>query len=421
MAINEEPVETEKKFADTQKHLLLNGRNIVLVGTAHVSAQSIEEVNSTIEKERPDTVAIELDKKRLSSLEDPESWRKMDIIKVLKNRQGFLMLANIVLAGYQKRMGQASGVKPGDEMVGAINKSKKLGIPQVMVDRDITATLRRAWAVNSFWGKCKLLSALIASAFSKEETNPEEIEKLKQSSEMDSMMAELADYMPKVKKVLIDERDRYLASHIWDCEGNKVLAVLGAGHLPGVESYLKKLAAGEVSSDCSDIEIIPKKSVAGKIAAWIIPVLIVALIVLGFIFGGRKTGADMVKTWILNNSILAAIGTLIAGGHPLTILTSFVAAPITSLCPAIGVGVVAGIVQAFVSKPKVEDMENIQNDSNSFKGFYKNRILKVLLVFVLSSVGSAIGTFTAGTTLVISIKTFFGRIIDFFKNLFVHN
>ena len=414
-------VDTEKKadsVPQTQKRLSLNGREIVLIGTAHVSAESITEVTASIENEKPDTVAIELDQKRLASLEDPESWRKMDIIKVLKKKQGFLMLANIVLAGYQKRMGQNAGVKPGDEMVAAINKAKEMNIPQVMVDREIATTLRRAWAANSLWGKCKLLSALIASAFSKEETDPAEIEKLKQSSEMDSMMTELSEYMPKVKQVLIDERDRYLASHIWESSGNKVLAVLGAGHLPGVEAYLNKLASGEEKSDCSDIDVVPKKSVAGKIISWAIPVLIVALIVLGFVFGGKKVGADMIKTWILNNSILAAIGTLLAGGHPLTILAAFVSAPITSLCPAVGVGLVAGLVQAFVGKPKVEDIERLQTDSNSFKGFYKNRILKVLLVFFLSSLGSAIGTFTAGTTLVISIKNFFSKIVDFFKNLF---
>ncbi|MBQ4237062.1 MAG: TraB/GumN family protein [Treponema sp.] len=414
-------VDTEKKadsVPQTQKRLSLNGREIVLIGTAHVSAESIKEVTASIENEKPDTVAIELDQKRLASLEDPESWRKMDIIKVLKKKQGFLMLANIVLAGYQKRMGQNAGVKPGDEMVAAINKAKEMNIPQVMVDREIATTLRRAWAANSLWGKCKLLSALIASAFSKEETDPAEIEKLKQSSEMDSMMTELSEYMPKVKQVLIDERDRYLASHIWESSGNKVLAVLGAGHLPGVEAHLNKLASGEEKSDCSDIDVVPKKSVAGKIISWAIPVLIVALIVLGFVFGGKKVGADMIKTWILNNSILAAIGTLLAGGHPLTILAAFVSAPITSLCPAVGVGLVAGLVQAFVGKPKVEDIERLQTDSNSFKGFYKNRILKVLLVFFLSSLGSAIGTFTAGTTLVISIKNFFSKIVDFFKNLF---
>ena len=160
------------------------------------------------------------------------------------------------------------------------------------------------------------------------------------------------------------------------------------------------------------------KKIRSSIIMQLICIVFVVLIVLGFVFGGKKVGADMIKTWILNNSILAAIGTLIAGGHPLTILAAAVSAPITSLCPAVGVGIVAGLVQAFVGKPKVEDIERLQTDSNTFKGFYKNRILKVLLVFMLSSVGSAIGTFTAGTSLIISIKNFFGKIAEFFKGLF---
>ncbi len=409
-----------QQIPQTQRRVVANGREILLVGTAHVSAESIVEVQNTIETERPDSVAIELDQKRLKSLEDPEAWRKMDIIKVLKNKQGFLMLANIVLAGYQKRMGQSANVKPGEEMMAAITKAKELNIPQVMVDREIATTLRRAWASNSLWGKCKLLSALIVSAFSKEETDPSEIEKLKQTSEMDSMMNELSEYMPKVKQVLIDERDRYLASHIWEAQGNKVLAVLGAGHLPGVEAHLKKIAAGEESTDCSDIDCIPKKSVGSKILSWLLPILIIGLIVLGFVFGGKKIGTGMVKTWVINNSILAAIGTLIAGGHPLTILAAFISAPFTSLCPVIGVGMVTGILQAIFSKPKVEDMENLQNDSSTFKGFYKNRILKILLIFVFSTIGSAIGSVTAGASIFITLRTFFGKIGTFIKGLFIH-
>lgn len=414
MTINEES-EAQTPLPATQRELKLNGRTITLVGTAHVSAESIKEVKAAITERKPGAVAIELDEKRLASLEDSESWRKMDIIKVLKNKQGFLMLANIVLAGYQKRMGQSAGVKPGDEMVAAIETARELNIPQVMVDRPIATTLRRAWAVNSFWGKCQLMSSLIVSAFSKEETSPEEIEKLKRQSEMDSMMAELSDYMPKVKQVLIDERDRYLASRIWQCPGDSVLAVLGAGHLPGVEAHLEKLASGEESPDCSDIDVVPEKSLGSKIAAWLIPALIVALIVLGFVFGGKEIGMDMLGRWIVWNSIPAAIGALLAAGHPVTILTAFISAPITSLCPFIGVGIVSGIVQAFVCKPKVEDMENMQTDATSLKGFYKNKILRVLLILVLTTIGSSIGTITAGASFVVTIKSFFGKILSLFK------
>ena len=292
-----------------------------------------------------------------------------------------------------------------DEMRAADNCAKERDIPVAMVDRPIQVTLRRAWAVNSFWGKCKLISALLASAFDKEEVSGEQIENLKNSSEMDSMMKELADYMPVVKKVLIDERDRYLASKIWDCKGKKTLAVLGAGHLPGVEAYLKELAAGKTSSDVSDISEVPPKKVGSKIAGWTIAALIVALIAAGFVYGGITKGAQLLGAWVLWNSALAGLGTILAFGHPLAVLTAIVGAPFTSLCPLVGVGLFTGLVQATFCKPKVSDMETLQDDL-TLKGFYKNRILRVLLVFFLSSLGSSIGTFAAGANFAVVIAEF---------------
>lgn len=402
----------------TQKHLLLNGRNIILIGTAHVSEESVKEVVQAIENEKPDTVAIELDEKRYQSLNDPDSWRNMDIVKVLKQKNGFLMLANIILSSYQKKMGVGTGVKPGDEMLAAIKKAEEMNIPCSMVDRPITVTLRRAWARNSIIGKCNLLAALLGAAFSKEEVSAEQIESLKVKSEMDGMMEELAESMPGVKEVLIDERDRYLASHIWDSKGEKILAVLGAGHLNGVISHLEKLASCQENSNCSDIESVPDKSAGAKAVAWIIPLVIIALIVIGFIFGGASKGWNMLGSWVMWNGILAAIGTIIACGHPLAVIVSFVGAPLTSLCPLIGIGIVSGIVQALVCKPKVDDLAHIQEDSGSIKGFYKNRILRTLLVFILSSLGSSIGTFIAGATFVKIISSFWDKIIISLKTLF---
>ena len=383
-------------MSQTEKVLEFNGRKFILIGTAHISKESCLEVENAVAEKKPDVVAIELDEGRYSSLNDSESWRNLDIVKVLKKKQGFLLLANLMLSSFQKRMGQNVGVKPGDEMRAADNAAKKLNIPVALVDRPIQTTLSRAWSLNSFWGKCKLLAALISSAFSKEEVSGEEIENLKNSSEMDSMMKELSDYMPGIKKVLIDERDRYLASKIWDCKGNTVLAVLGAGHLPGVIEHLKKLASSSVSSDCSDIEVVPPKKKSSRIIGWIIPVIIVAAIAAGFIYGGKTKGSQMVGSWVLWNAVLSAVGAIIALGHPLTVLVAFVAAPVTSLCPVIGVGMFTGLVQAVIQKPKVRDMELLQDEVSSVKGFYKNRILKVLLVFVLSTLGSAAGTFIAG-------------------------
>lgn len=392
-------------MSNTQKVLTLNGRTITLIGTAHISQDSINEVTEAIKTQKPDCVAIELDQKRCDSIKNPDSWRQLDIIKVLKRGEGFLLLANLVLASFQKRMGQNVGVRPGDEMVAAMKVAEELNIPTTMVDRPIQTTLRRAWAKNSLWGKCKLLSAMISSAFTSEKISSEEIEELKNNSEMDSMMKELSDYMPTVKEVLIDERDKYLASHIWESEGSSIIAVLGAGHLPGVQAYLEKIAAGQESTDTTEIANIPSKTLGAKIKGWIIPAIIVILIGMGFYFGGRNKGTELVLSWVLWNGALSAIGSIIAAAHPLTILVSFIGAPITSLCPFVGVGFLTGITQAFICKPKVKDIEDLSTDAGSLKGFYKNRVLKVLLVFILSSLGSSIGTFVSGADIISKLSS----------------
>jgi pheromone shutdown-related protein TraB len=392
-------------MSNTQKVLTLNGRTITLIGTAHISQDSINEVTEAIKTQKPDCVAIELDQKRCDSIKNPDSWRQLDIIKVLKRGEGFLLLANLVLASFQKRMGQNVGVRPGDEMVAAMKVAEELNIPTTMVDRPIQTTLRRAWAKNSLWGKCKLLSAMISSAFTSEKISSEEIEELKNNSEMDSMMKELSDYMPTVKEVLIDERDKYLASHIWESKGSNIIAVLGAGHLPGVQAYLEKIAAGQESTDTTEIANIPSKTLGAKIKGWIIPAIIIILIGMGFYFGGKNKGTELVLSWVLWNGALSAIGSIIAAAHPLTILVSFIGAPITSLCPFVGVGFLTGITQAFICKPKVKDIEDLSTDAGSLKGFYKNRVLKVLLVFILSSLGSSIGTFVSGADIISKLSS----------------
>lgn len=396
-------------MSQTQKTLELNGRKITLVGTAHVSKESIEEVTDTIRQLMPDSVAIELDEKRADSIQNSEKYSQLDIIKVLKRHEGFLLLANLILASFQRRMGLNVGVKPGDEMLAAIKTAEELNIPSVMVDRPIQITLKRAWAKNSFWGKCKLFALLVSSAFSKEEIDASEIENLKNSSEMDSMMDELAKEMPVIKEVLIDERDSYLAAKIWAAEGNNVVAVLGAGHLPGVEKHLKQLAEKQEVIDVDEISKIPQKSIAGKLVAWIIPAIIIALIVAGFIYGGAKAGTQILTTWFLWNGIPAALLSIAALAHPITIIVAFVAAPFTSLCPFIGIGFCTAIVQAIVCKPKVSDMETLQDDVSSVKSFYKNRILRILLVFILSSVGSSLGTFIGGSNIIAKLISIFKK------------
>ena len=388
-------------MSQLQRVLSFGERTITLIGTAHVSAESVAEVESTIKEINPDSVAIELDEKRADSIRNKDKYRELDIVKVLKRGEGFLLLANLVLSSFQRRMGQNVGVNPGDEMLAAMRVADELNIPAVMADRAIQVTLKRAWAKNSFWGKCKLLATLLSSAFSKEDMTAQDIENIKEKNEMDSMMNELSEYMPVVKEVLIDERNVYLADKIWSSPGNKVVAVLGAGHLDGVVENLEKLAAGQ-KVELEQISQVPPKTKGAKLAGWIIPVIIIGLIVSGFIYGGTQLGTKMIKSWVLWNGACAAILTLLAAGHPVTILAAFISAPITSLCPFIGCGFVTALVQAFVCKPKVRDMETLQDDV-TFTGFYKNRILRILLIFILSSLGSSVATFISGADIIGSL------------------
>ncbi len=380
----EEKAVTRLKFAE---------REIILLGTAHVSKESIIEVEEMIRSEAPDCVCVELDELRYKSLTSKQSWQEINISKVLKEGKGFLLLANLVLSSFQKKLGADLGVKPGDEMKAAINVADELGIKAEMVDRPVHTTLKRAWAKSGFIGRNKLLATLLGAAFSNEKIDEEEIENLKNQSAMDNMMKEMSDYLPSVKEVLIDERDRFLASKIWDSTGKKTLAVLGAGHLPGTEKFLNELSKGTKNTNVSDINLIPPKSAFSKILAWIFPVAIIGLIISGFFKGGGVKTGEMLLAFVLWNGGLATVGSIIALGNPLAILASFLAAPLTTINPFLGVGIVAGLVQAWAKKPKVQDMENLAEDANSIKGWYKNRITKVLLVFVLSSIGSAIGTF----------------------------
>ena len=390
----------KEKEASLIRRISAEGREIVLAGTAHISQASADAIHELIAAEKPDVACIELDDDRLRSLQNEKAWQELDIVKVLKEGKGFMLLANLALSSFQKRMGDDVGTKPGAEMKSALDAAASAGIRAAMVDRPIQVTFARAWAKNSFLGKAKLLSALLSGVFSKEEITQEEVESLKDKSVMDSMMEEFAEYLPAVKEVLIDERDRYLASKIWEAGGKKAVAVLGAGHLNGTEGYIKKIIAGEASCDVSDIAAVPPKKASSKLAGAIIPLLIVLLLAAGFFTGGAGTTLSMLVRWLLWNGSLAAAGSLACLAHPLTILVSFVGAPIATLNPFIGVGLFAGLCEAWVRKPRVKDMESLSSDVAKLSGFYKNRIARVLLVFFLSSLGGAIGNIIAVPALI---------------------
>ncbi len=383
------------KISDTRTRVTLDSREIILLGTAHVSAESLEEVKESIISESPDHVCVEMDEGRLKNLEEGKRWAATDLKNVLKKGQGFMMMANLALASFQRRMGVDTGVQPGAEMKAAVDAAREGHIPFSCSDRSIQVTLNRAWRLSGLWSKLKLISSLIASVVSNESASPEEIEALKKSDAMQGMMNELAEYLPAVKTVLIDERDHFLASKIFTAPGNKILAVVGAAHVPGILKMMEELEAGTRSSTTADIESVPPGKWYGKVLPWIIPVLILGLFGFGIYRSGISTMLEMGKIWILANGVLAALGALAALAHPLTILISFIGAPITSLNPTIGVGMVAGLLEYLFRTPRVMDMENINTDMLSIRGWYRNRVTRILLVFFLSSVGSSVGTFLA--------------------------
>jgi pheromone shutdown protein TraB len=403
----------------TTRTVRIANRTVLLVGTAHISHESIDEVRALILGERPARVCVEIDAGRHKSMSEGSKWENLDLGKVLKEGRGFLLLANLALAGFQRRMGSAVGVKPGEEMLAAVNSASELGIPYAFCDRDVQVTLKRAWGRSGFWNRSKLLASLVDSAISGEKLSAEDIERLKQKNELEEMMAELAAFLPSVKEVLIDERDRYLAARIYeetkgivedaaaavaedgtagpagDAAPRPVVAVVGAGHLEGIVTWLGRFERGEMSSATDELETLPPPSIWGKVIGWSIPAIIVAFIAVGFMRSGTEASIGLLVQWALINGSLAALGSLLCLAHPLTILVSFLGAPIATLNPFIGVGLFAGTAEAFLRKPKVSDFENLADDVTSLKGFYKNRVTRVLLIFLLSSLGGMAGNFIA--------------------------
>lgn len=370
----------------------IDNREFVLVGTAHISQESVETVRAVIEKEDPDTVCVELDEQRYRALRNPRHWESLNLVQVIKQGQAPFLLANLALSSFQKRMGLHTGVKPGAELSAAAETAEQQGKTLRLVDREIRTTLLRAWRKAGFWKKMNLLSALLASMFDSQQLDEEELAKLRQTDTLSVMLDEMADVLPTVKTILVDERDTFMAHHISQAPGEKVVAVVGAAHMPGI---LQKLRLTFSDEEIRELSVIPDKSGLSKLLPWLIPAIVVAVFIAGFMFGDSQQLADAAVAWILANGVLSALGALIALGHPLTILSAFIAAPITSLNPTIGAGFVTGLVQAYIAPPQVRDMEHVSEDIAKLKGWWRNRLTRVLLVFFFSSLGSAIGTLVA--------------------------
>lgn len=364
-------------------------KEIILLGTAHVSKESAQLVKDVIEEEKPDTVCVELCESRYQAIRQKEMWQDTDIVKVIREKKSFLLLANLLLASFQKRIAKKLNIKPGQEMIQAIESGEAAGAKIHLADRDIRITLSRTWRTMGLWSKLKLFFQLILSIGEVDEISEEDIEKIKQKDVLETLLADVGKSLPVVKDILIDERDRYLAYKIRTAPGNKIVAVVGAGHVPGIKKYW------DVDVDIKTLDHLPPKGKAFGILKWIIPAAILVLLFSGFFYGGANTGKDMIKWWILANGLLAGLGAVIAFAHPFTILSSVLAAPLTSLNPMIAAGWVSGLVEAFSRKPKVKDIENLPEDILSIRGFWKNKVTRILLVVVFTNLGSALGTFVA--------------------------
>ncbi len=372
-------------------HISCNGKEIILIGTAHVSRQSAQLVEDTIHEQTPDTVCVELCATRLASLKDADRWRNMDIVKVIKEKKALLLFINLLLASFQKKMADKFGIKPGQEMINAINAAEKINAHIVPSDREIQITLSRVWRGMGLWGKLKLMFSLVFSFGASDDINEEDIEKMKQEDILQTLLADVKKTHPIIEKTLINERDRFLAEKIRSAPGKKIVAVVGAAHAPGIRRYL----AGNEKIDLDELNIIPPAGKTGKILKWAIPAAIFLLFAAGFLMEGKNAGTDMIWIWIAANGIFAGIGAALALAHPLTIVSSIIAAPLTSLNPMIAAGWVSGLVEAFSRKPKVKDLEAIPEDIVSIKGFWRNNVTRILLVVIFTNLGSTIGTMTA--------------------------
>ncbi len=371
-------------------HTLRYGdKDIILIGTAHVSRESVDLVDTVIREEKPDTVCVELCKSRFHSIMQKDRWQDMDIVKVIKEKKTFLLLSNLLLASFQRKIAEKFGVRPGEEMIRAVETANELGAQVHLADREINITLGRAWRSMGFISKMKLMFQLILSIGDTDEIEEEDIERMKTEDVLRTVLADVEKSHPIIRKILIDERDLYLCEKIRTAPGNRVVAVVGAGHVPGIKDCLDQ------PIDCDELDLLPPKSRLGSAMGWIIPLSIVAMIGLGFFYKGGHAGTSMVGMWVAATGILGGIGALAAFAHPLTILSAVLASPFTAIHPLIAAGWVSGLTEAYVRKPKVRDLEELSQDILSVKGFWRNKVTRILLVVVFTNIGTSFGTLVA--------------------------
>lgn len=386
-----EDMDASAEFPAGVSLLEVEGKKIFLVGTAHVSKESLKDVRKTIELVKPDTVCLELDQERYRNLTDPQRWKNTNIGKVIREGRAALLLSSLIMSSFQRRIGKKLGISPGAEMAEGAKAGEEQGAKVHLIDRDVQLTLKRTWRNLDLWNKLKMMFQLTGSLFSIDEVDEKTIEELKEQEKLGDILQVFGEEFPQVKKPLIDERDQYMAQKLREAPGNTIVAVVGAGHAPGIKLEIVK------SRSLEPLEIVPPASSAGKVVKWLIPALIIGLFSWGFFQGGAEESLGSIYIWFLVNGILSALGAALAFGHPLTVLSAFLAAPLTSLNPMIAAGWVSGLVQAFVKNPTVKDLEDLPEAISTVKGFWRNPVSRILLVVVFSNLGSVAGTFIAGS------------------------
>ncbi|MBN2568396.1 MAG: TraB/GumN family protein [Deltaproteobacteria bacterium] len=369
--------------------LTIDDKEVTIIGTAHVSRESAELAERVIEEENPDTVCVELCKSRYDAIKQKSTWEKTDIFKLIRERRTMLLLSQLLMASIQKKLADKFGIMPGEEMLRAIAKAEEKGAEIVLADRDIRTTLSRTWRKMRLWSRLRLLAEIPLSIFSYDNITEEEVENLKKHDALELALKTFGEKMPEVKATLIDERDLYLTHSISEAPGTRIVAVVGAGHVPGI------LANWGNKIDVASLNEIPHRSRAGRTIAWGIALGIIGIIVAGFFRSGGEASLNMIKWWVMVNGVLAGAGALLVLAHPLTIIASILAAPLTSLNPMVAAGWVAGLTEASVRKPQVKDFISLREDISSVRGFWRNKVTRILLVVVFVNLGSAIGTFVA--------------------------
>lgn len=379
----------ENKYGDDVHIIDKDDKQYIIVGTAHISRQSADLVKQVIDEEKPDVVCVELDEKRFKALSEKNRWENLDLKTIIKEKQLSTLMINLVLASYQKKLGEKLGVSPGTELLEATKAAQTNNIPIELCDREVRITLRRAWRSMSFWQKIKFLTGGLAGLFEDQELTEEKLTELRSKDVLSEMMEELGKTLPVLKRVLIDERDTYIAEKMKRANGKKIVSVVGAGHVKGIINHFNE----DLNVELEKIEEIPSSSPMVKIVGWAIPVIIIVSIFYIGMDKGLAEAGDNALFWFLANGIPSALGAIISIAHPVTILTSFLAAPFTSLTPVIGAGYVAAFIQVYFQPPVVKEFQTVTTDFNKPALWWKNKLLKVFLVFILTSLGSVVGTY----------------------------